>query len=78
MDVQIKFLATYRKYLEPGRRSPFTMEVEADTTVESLLLRLPVPSGEASVVLVNGRSAPPDQVLQEGDVVALFPAIAGG
>lgn len=78
MRIEIKYMATYRKYLRAGQDSPFAMEVEAGTTVEALLARLPVPPGEASVVLVNGLSAPPQQVLQEGDVVALFPAIAGG
>ena len=78
MRIAVKYMATYRKYLKAGQESPFSMEVEAGTTVEALLTRLPLPPGEASVVLVNGRSALPDQLLQEGDVVALFPAIAGG
>ena len=30
------------------------------------------------VVLVNGRWTKPEHALQEGDVVALFPAVAGG
>jgi|YNPBryantNP2012_1023418.scaffolds.fasta_scaffold00122_7 molybdopterin converting factor small subunit len=78
MRIAVKYMATYRKYLKAGQESPFPMEVEAGTKLEALLERLPLPPGEDTVALVNGRSAPPDQLLQEGDVVALFPAIAGG
>ena len=78
MRIQIKLLATYRQYLPPGSTgSSYEMEVPADTRVEALLPQLPTPS-DGSVVLVNGRGPQPGQTLQEGDVVCLFPAIAGG
>ncbi len=79
MQVRVRLLATYYKYLPPDAEgSSFPVEVEPGTTVEDLVATLPVPGGDASVVLVNGRGAQPRQVLQEGDVVCLFPAIAGG
>lgn len=79
MRVQIKLLATYHRYLPPGTRSSsYEVEVAPGSRVEDLLARLPVPQGEASVVLVNGRGPQPGQVLQQGDVVCLFPAMAGG
>jgi molybdopterin converting factor small subunit len=43
-----------------------------------ILNRFEVPTDGAAVILVNGRTAEPGQVLQEGDAVAVFPAMAGG
>lgn len=78
MRIQIKLLATYRQYLPPGSAaSSYDVEVPPGTRVDDLLPQLPAPS-DGSVVLVNGRGSRPGQVLQEGDVVCLFPAIAGG
>lgn len=78
MKITVKFLATYRRYLPPESAGTTTCAVPPGTTVRDLLAGLPLPSGEGSVVLVNGRGAPPDAVLQDGDAVAIFPAIAGG
>ncbi len=79
MRVAVKLLATYSKYLPEGAEgSAYEVEVTPGTTVDELVATLPVPGGDASVVLVNGRGPQPGQVLREGDVVCLFPAIAGG
>jgi len=79
MKIQIKLLATYRKYLPPGTpSSTYEMEVAPGTQIEELLPQLPVPEDYHSVVLINGKGPRPGQALQEGDVVCLFPAIAGG
>ena len=79
MKVQIKLLAAYRKYLPPGTTSSvYDMDVPPGTCIEDLLAQLPVPGDAASVVLVNGLGPQPRQVLQEDDVVCLFPAMAGG
>ncbi len=78
MKVQVKFLAIYRKLLPPGTPPVFEQEVAPGTSVDDLVASLPAPTGDATVVLVNGRQPQPGQVLHEGDIVALFPAIAGG
>ncbi len=78
MKIWIKLLATYQKYLPPDcSSSSYEVEVPPDARVEDVLSRLPVPL-EESVVLVNGRTPQPGQTLQEGDVLCLFPAVAGG
>jgi molybdopterin converting factor small subunit len=84
MKIQVKLFATYRDYLPPesprGGHTRGVLDIEAQEgeTAVSILTRLDVPTDEASVVLINGRSPEPDQQLQEGDVVCAFPAIAGG
>lgn len=84
MQIQVKLFATYRDYLPPEctrgghTRGVLDMEAQDGETAVSILTQLGVPTDEASVVLVNGRSPEPDQLLQAGDVVCAFPAIAGG
>jgi molybdopterin converting factor small subunit len=79
MRITVKFFATFRRYLPPDSRGhAFTMEVPAGISVAEVLSRFDVPIDGAAVILVNGRTAQPGQVLQEGDAVAAFPAMAGG
>jgi molybdopterin converting factor small subunit len=55
------------------------LDVPAGTRAIDLLARFGVPTGDrVSVILVNGRSVEPERVLEEGDVIAAFPALAGG
>jgi molybdopterin converting factor small subunit len=44
-----------------------------------LLVQFSVPADDgASVILINGRSTGSEQILEDGDIVAVFPAMAGG
>ena len=80
MRVTLKLFATYRRHLPPGSvENACDLDVPAGTPVSDLLTRFGVPHEPGdSVVLVNGRDASPEQALVAGDVVAAFPAIAGG
>jgi sulfur carrier protein ThiS len=79
MRITVKFFATFRRYLPPDSQGhTCNLEVPAGTPVAEVLNRLDVPTDGAAVILVNGRTAEPGQVLQEGDAVAVFPAMAGG
>ena len=80
MRVVLKLFATYGDYLPPeSTGNACEVEVPTGTVVIDLLDRFDVPRepGE-SVILINGRAAPRDQTLREDDVVAVFPAMAGG
>jgi molybdopterin converting factor small subunit len=77
--VTIKFLGVYRKYLPADARgSTFCMETPSGTRIETLLVQLPVPVEQGRVILINGRTPLSGQILEEGDTIALFPAMAGG
>jgi molybdopterin converting factor small subunit len=79
MKVRLKLFATFRRYLPPGTQGNVCdVEVPEGTAVSELLSRFGVPQKESLMILVNGRDAGPDRVLQEGDVVAVFPTLAGG
>jgi molybdopterin synthase sulfur carrier subunit len=80
MQITIRLLATYRRYLPEGHdaHKGYPHEVARDACVSDVLDELPIPPSEAFTIFVNGRHAGQDQVLQAGDVIAVFPAAGGG
>ena len=54
------------------------LDVPDGGTVADVARRLGIPADLARVVLVNGRDAAPEQPLTPGDIVAIFPPLAGG
>lgn len=80
MKVTLKLFATFRRYLPPDSQgNACELETPEGTRVEDVLTQFNVPIQKgASVILVNSHSAAPDQILNEGDVIAAFPALAGG
>jgi molybdopterin synthase sulfur carrier subunit len=80
MQITIRLLASYRHYLPEGHdvRTGYGLDVESDACVGEVLDELPIPRSEAFTFLVNGRHARQDQVLQAGDILAVFPSAGGG
>jgi sulfur carrier protein ThiS len=79
MRVQLKLFATYRNHLPPGAEgNVMDVQVPTNTRVSDLLRQFGLPENESRVILINGLGTREDQVLQENDVVAAFPALAGG
>jgi molybdopterin converting factor small subunit len=77
MTVQLKFFAGLRNYLPEGQ-SPYPTDVEEGATVGEVLRRFGVPEDKPRILLVNGRHADVGHVLRDGDLVSVFPPVAGG
>jgi molybdopterin converting factor small subunit len=77
MIVHLKFFAGLRDAI-PGRKSPYSVDLPADATVEQVLDRFGVPRDKPKILLVNGRHADLRHVLREGDTLSVFPPVAGG
>ena len=78
MNVTLKLFGTFRRYLPAGSRgSACEVEIPTGASVGDVLARFDVPT-DGVVVLVNGRTAALDRVLEKDDVLAAFPALAGG
>jgi sulfur carrier protein ThiS len=78
MRITLKLFAAFRRYLPPNSQGhAHGLDVPADTRVRDVLAQFGVPV-DGTVILVNGRTAIPERVLEEDDVLAVFPAIAGG
>ena len=77
MQITVKLFANLRKYA-PEENNVFTMAVDPETTINSLLKQLNVPAGVDRVILVNGRRGKEETILFEGDTLTLFPPMTGG
>ena len=74
MQVEVRLFAAFRK----GRFKTRAMDLADGTSLRDLLRELDIPEGKVTMPLVNGRHAELDTPLAADDVVAVFPAIAGG
>lgn len=79
MKVDIALFASLSQYHPDGRGGRDAREYHLDerTTVADIITRFGLPD-EPRVVFLNGRHAPEDAVLSEGDRLAIFPPVAGG
>ena len=70
------YLSTYQPDGQGGRH-PRDFDLAEGTTVGDVVCTLGLPD-EPRVVFVNGRHAPDERVLAQGDRLAIFPPVAGG
>lgn len=79
MKVEVRLFANLAKLLPPGSQNKrATMTVKKGATVDELLGKLSIPPKITNIVMVNGVHKDRKTVLNEGDVVSVFPPIAGG
>jgi molybdopterin converting factor small subunit len=79
MQIEVRLFAMLRDRLPPGSgRFSCTIEVQPDTTVQDVLDRFEITPEDAPIHFINGLHAKTDVTLKEGDVLAVFPPIAGG
>jgi sulfur carrier protein ThiS len=84
MQITLKLYATLTDYLPPVARAGnlMTLDVPGDATIASVLAPFNVPPKLVHLVLVNGLYIPPAERstrnFVEGDVLAIWPPIAGG
>ena len=78
MTVEIALFAYLSEY-EPdglGGRHPRAFELPQGTVVADIIERLALPD-EPRVVFINGKHAPDDALLSEGDRLAIFRRLRG-
>lgn len=79
MEIEVKLFATLRDYLPKGSgRFSCRMEIDGQTRVEEILKRLNIPEEIPKIILINGIHGKKEQLLKEGDVLSIFPPVAGG
>jgi sulfur-carrier protein len=79
VQVEVRLFATLARFLPPGSRDGAgVVELEPDATVGRLIERLRIPAEMSRMVLVNGHDVEDDERLSPGDVVDVFPPLAGG
>ncbi|MGH7309125.1 MAG: MoaD/ThiS family protein [Candidatus Rokuibacteriota bacterium] len=79
MRIEVRLFATLISYLPPGSGGgAVILEIPTDSTVDDVAAHLGIPSDLPRIALVNGHGAGPDRHLSAGDIVTLFPPLAGG
>lgn len=84
MHITLKLFASLTDYLPPEARytNILQLEVAPDATISQIIEPFGLPPKMVHLVLINGRYIEPDkrlsQTLVEGDVLAIWPPIAGG
>ena len=79
----IKLFASLSEHLPPGAKyNAVEVRLENGTTIGAALANLHVPEALCHLVLLNGIFVPPSQrqstAIAEGDVVSVWPPVAGG
>ena len=79
MEIEVRLFATLRDYLPKGS-SQFSckLTVNSSNTVRDVLKKLKIPGEIPKIILVNGVHGNLEQVLKRGDVLSVFPPVAGG
>lgn len=83
MNITFKLFANLTEYLPAERKyNAIELEVEPQTTIGELVRRFNLPEKQVHLVLVNGHYIEPGlraaHALQDGDVLAIWPPVAGG
>jgi len=84
MNITFKLFATLTDYLpaEVRRSNQMVMDVAPDTTIMQVIEPFGMPPKLVHLVLVNGKYIAPEArgttTLTEGDVLAIWPPVAGG
>jgi len=74
MNIRVKLFATLRE----GRGKEVIVEADEGATTSEILNRLDIDIKNVAILLVNGKSGKPDQILGENDLLSVFPPIGGG
>ena len=79
MKVAVELFATLAAYLPPGSSADrIDLDVSEHTTVADVMRALEIPADLDCLKVVNGRDVDPGHQLSEGDVLTMFPPLAGG
>jgi molybdopterin converting factor small subunit len=79
ISIEVQLYFDLAQYLPAGtKEKKFPLSFREGATIKTLLNKLELPEDITKVILVNGLNAHKERMLQEGDVVAIFPPLAGG
>jgi len=83
MEIKLKLFATLTDYLPANAvKNQIALAVDERTTIDQLIDRFNLPRSLVHLVLVNGVYIYPEERLAKtfsnGDVLAIWPPIAGG
>jgi sulfur-carrier protein len=79
MNIEVRLYATFRDFLPSGSSTfGMTKSLDREMTIAELVKEIGLPEDIPKIVIVNGTHAELDRVLKDGDVLSVFPPLAGG
>jgi molybdopterin converting factor small subunit len=79
MEIEVRLFATFRDYLPPGSGSfSFRKILGSERAVSKIAEEINLPPDIPKIFIVNGNVVTGEYVLHDGDVVSIFPPVAGG
>ncbi len=83
ITIQFKLYASLMDLLPPDAQDhAVTLEVTEDCTLQAVIDQFKISEQQAFLVMLNGVYIPPEQrkttELKSGDVIAIWPKVAGG
>jgi molybdopterin converting factor small subunit len=74
MKITVKLFATFRA----GRFAIETQDCAPGTLIADVIAALEIPESQIGMIMLNNRHAEPDQQLEDGANLSLFPLLGGG
>ncbi len=74
MKVTVRLFATLRE----NREKEMMMDLPEGATPKDIIGRLNIHEKDATIIMVNGRGVKIDRILEDNDIVSIFPPIGGG
>ena len=74
MEVEVRLFATFRE----GREKKQKIKISENTTILDIIKILNIDENEVAIMLLNGRDGNSDRMLNDGDIISLFPPVGGG
>ena len=79
IEIELRVFGALRSYMTGMELGGYqVVKCEERSTVKDLLIMLGIPETEAKIIVINGRAKGIVDVLNNGDRLAIFPAVAGG
>ena len=79
MKLEVKLFANFRDHLPEGSdRFSCTLTVNPSERVADVLQKLGLPKKHPKIILINGVHGKETDALKDGDVLSVFPPVAGG
>jgi molybdopterin converting factor small subunit len=79
MEIELRLFSTFREYLPEGSDTfSCKKSVPAETAVKEVADEMKLPADIPKIFVVNGNVVTGDHTLRDGDVVSIFPPVAGG
>lgn len=72
--IEVRLFATLRE----GREKICHFDASEVSCAADILERLGIPAADVAILLINGFHSKPESPVKDGDLLSMFPPVAGG